>query len=262
MLQVIERVNQRYESTRLAERLKSEIVIKSCIKCMLLSLISCTYAIFCKFPSHIDCWLLNNSAIIIALLSCFALIITLLLSCRIILVYYNPEKLQDRILTSFKRAKSKESKECNFSDWLDLTKVLLEATDSIPASKIYDTINDEIIRVFDSTDSHIELPSYIIRGITSVNEKLCVMQKRPFSVNNGNQILKCLISIPSKLSDDVYRVLWNNLQLQLFYGHEDWVYEYWTAAVQIYDLELKKLQEGSPSFRNPEIVVLKEDVEK
>ena len=39
MLQVIERVDQRYESTRLAERLKTEPVIKSCIGCILLSLI-------------------------------------------------------------------------------------------------------------------------------------------------------------------------------------------------------------------------------
>lgn len=31
MLQVIERVDQRYESTRLAERLKREPIVKSCI---------------------------------------------------------------------------------------------------------------------------------------------------------------------------------------------------------------------------------------
>ena len=50
----------------------------------------------------------------------------------------------------------------------------------------------------------------------------------------------CLISSPSKLSDDTYRVLWNNLQLQLFYDHEDWVYEYWSAAVQIYDCVFRR----------------------
>ena len=72
----------------------------------------------------------------------------------------------------------------------------------------------------------------------------------------------CLISSPSKLSDDTYRVLWNNLQLQLFYDHEDWVYEYWSAAVQIYDFELEELHEGVPSFRAPEIKVTNEDVER
>ena len=46
MLQVIERVDQRYESTRLAERLKREPIVKSCIYCLIASLICCLYAVY------------------------------------------------------------------------------------------------------------------------------------------------------------------------------------------------------------------------
>ena len=45
MLQVIERVDQRYESTRLAERLKSERAIRVSIILLIIALFSCTYTV-------------------------------------------------------------------------------------------------------------------------------------------------------------------------------------------------------------------------
>ena len=49
MLQVIERVDQRYVSTRLAERLMSEKAIKHCIVMLIAALLSCTYSVFVIF---------------------------------------------------------------------------------------------------------------------------------------------------------------------------------------------------------------------
>ena len=46
MLQVIERVDQRYESTRLAERLKSEKAIKASTVLLIIALFTCTYTVF------------------------------------------------------------------------------------------------------------------------------------------------------------------------------------------------------------------------
>lgn len=261
MLQVIERVDSRYESTRLAERLKSERDIKACIVLLIVSLITCTYTVFCHFPSPWDFWIMNNSADLIALFSCATLIFYFLRACRVILIYYNPERLQDRILLDYSKVRSAQDKERNFLDWVDLTKALLSASDRTPAFKVYDTIGKEIYSALEITDNGgVVFPSYVIRGITSINENLCLMPRRPFSINNGNQILKNIILQPEKLSDDAYRLLWNNLQLQLFYDQEDWVYEYWSAAVQTYDHQLAKLYEGSPSFSDPEKTISKEDV--
>lgn len=108
----------------------------------------------------------------------------------------------------------------------------------------------------------VAYPSYLVYGITSINENLCLMQRRPYSINNGNQILKNLISEPTKLSDEGYRLLWSNLHLQLFYNQEDWVYEYWSAAVQNYDLGLQKLYEGEPAYVDDRKLVTSEDVIK
>ncbi len=263
MLQVIERIDSRYGSTRLAERLKSEGVIKTCIAFLILALVTSTYAVFCKFPSPWDCWIMNNSADLIAFVSCVALIVWFLLACRIILTYYNPEKLQDRILDEYTKAKTNEDKERCFLDWVDLTQSLMGASDRTPAFKVYDTIGKEIYGALDKADEGgVVLPGYVVKGITSINENLCLMPRRPFSINNGNQILKNLIAQPEKLSDDAYRLIWNNLQLQLFYDREDWVYEYWSAAVQVYDHQLARLYEGVPSFMNSDVVITSNDVDK
>ena len=109
MLQVIERIDSKYRSTRLAERLKSEGVVKTCIVLLIVALVSSAYAVFFRIQSPWDCWIMNNSADLIALVSCAALIVWFLLACRIILIYYNPEKLQDRILDEYAKGNFEES---------------------------------------------------------------------------------------------------------------------------------------------------------
>ena len=261
MLQVIERVDQRYESTRLAERLKREPIVIASICCLISSLFCCAYAVFVHIPSPWDCWLMNNSADLLALASCIALIVCFLFSCKVILAYYNPEKLQNRILGRFNKAKTDKDKERAFLDWVDLTKALLQSADREPAFKVYDTLGHAVYNAFETAgDEGVAYPSYLVRGITSINENLCLMQRRPYSINNGNQILKNLIGDPTKLSDEGYRLLWSNLQLQLFYNQEDWVHEYWSAAVQNYDLGLQKLYEGEPAYYDDGKVVTSKDV--
>ena len=263
MLQVIERVDQRYESTRLAKRLQTEGRIRACIISLIAAIVSCTYNLFFRIPSPYDCWLLNNSANLIAALCCVILIITFLASCRIILIYYNPETLQDRILAKYEQAKDNSEKERYFWDWVDLTKALLQSSDKGLARKVYSVIDKEISAAFDAAGKNgVAFPSYLSFGILSINENLCLMQRHPFSINNGNQLLKLLISQPSKLNDESYLLLWNNLQLQLSYNQEDWVYEYWSAAVQVYDLDLREMHEGIPDYTDSEQLVTKEDAEK
>ena len=38
-----------------------------------------------------------------------------------------------------------------------------------------------------------------------------------------------------------YNMLWRNLRIQLFFGKDDWIIEYWTHASQKYDFYLRKI---------------------
>ena len=263
MLQVIEKLDERYKSTRLSERIRSEKIVKISIRLLFAALLTCTYAIFCRFSSLWDLWILNNSADVIAIICCCALIISFLLSCKIILLYYSPRRLQDRILNAFEGSVTYEDRERNFLDWVDITRTLFSSSDRDPAIKVFNILKTEIDKALsDSKKKTVLLPDYLVKGITSINENLCLMPRRPYSINNGNQILKLLISKPSKISDDLYRILWKNLQLQLFYNQEDWVYEYWSGAVEIYVSVLKQLHKGEKDYSNQEVIISEEDVKR
>lgn len=246
MLQVIERIDQNYKSSRLSERLKSEPIISVCKWSLVAALLACAYTIFFQAESLIDCWLLNNSANLIALVCCLSLVASFLWSCSVVLDYYNPEKLQDKIIKAIKSSRNNESAHQRaLLDFVDLSKTILEVSDREPAFRIYDIFSEEIGAIVEcASENGMVIPNYLAYSITSINENLCMMRRRPYSINNGNQLLKMLISNPTKLSEDSYQFLWKNLLLQLHYEKDEWVYEYWTAAVQTYDFDLHQIYMG------------------
>lgn len=246
LLQVIERLDQKYRSSRIADRLMKEKSIYVCKWSLVFSLFTCIYAVFVKIPSPWDCWVLNNSAELLALLLCIILIGSFLWSCVIIMDYYNQGKLQNFIIKDLNNTKNNLQKHENaFRDFVDLSKSNLEASDRTQAIRVFDVLRDEMNRIIQQAGLNgVKIPGYLAFGITSVNENLCLMDRRPFSVNNGNQIIKELISNPATLSEEAYSLLWRNLLLQLHYGAEEWVYEYWTTAVQTYDFDLQPIYTG------------------
>ena len=246
LLQVIERLDQKYRSTRISERLKREMSVSVCKWSLVVALLTSFYAVFVKFPSPWDCWLMNNSAALFALLSCMVLIGTFLWSCVDLMDYYNQGKLQNNIIKDINETKNNLPKHENaFRDFVDLSKSNLEASERTQAIRVFDVIREEINGIIQQAESNgMKIPGYLAFGITSINENLCLMNRRPFSVNNGNQIVKTLISNPTKLSEEVYSLLWHNLILQLYYGADEWVYEYWTTAVQTYDFDLQRIFAG------------------
>lgn len=246
LLQVIERIDQKYKSSRLAERLQREPVINVCKWSLILALVTCAYTAFFRVDSWVDCWIINNSANLIALIFSSALVITFLWSCVVIMDYYNPEILQNRIIQALNKARGDEKKHLeSLLDFVDLSKTILEVSDREPAYLIYDVLSKEIQSIISNAhEDGMVVPDYLANSITSINENLCLMKRRPYSINNGNQLLKMLISNPTKLSEDTYRLLWRNLLLQLHYNADEWVYEYWTAAVQTYDFDLQRIFDG------------------
>lgn len=246
LLQVIERLDQKYRTSRIADRLKREKSISVCKWSLVVSLFTCLYAVFFKIPSPWNCWLMNNSADFLALLSCVVLIGSFLWSCVDLMDYYNQGKLQNSIIKDITKTKGNLPKHENaFRDFVDLSKSNLEASERTQAIRVFDVVREEINGIIQQSELNgLKIPGYLAFGITSINENLCLMDRRPFSVNNGNQIVKILISDPTKLSEEAYSLLWHNLILQLYYGADEWVYEYWTTAVQTYDFDLQRIFAG------------------
>ena len=65
------------------------------------------------------------------------------------------------------------------------------------------------------------------------------------SINNGNAFLTLLLYPEGFISEDTYTILWANLRLQVFYGKDEWVMDYWEQASQKYDLNTSNVSEYS-----------------
>ena len=82
----------------------------------------------------------------------------------------------------------------------------------------------------------VRYDNYAYDGITKINENLCKLNYEPMSINNGNAFLTALLYPDGFISEDTYTILWSNLRLQIFYGKDEWVMDYWEQASQKYDL--------------------------
>lgn len=65
------------------------------------------------------------------------------------------------------------------------------------------------------------------------------------SINNGNAFLTMLLYPEGFISEDTYTILWANLRLQVFFGKDEWVMDYWEQASQNYDLNTSYISEYS-----------------
>ena len=247
----IEKIDDKFGSTKLSERFMSEISFK-CFKTSLV--INLVMAVL--FPFLMDG---SVHARIIMGVQCVGAII--LVSCALflfskIITYYNITDLQKAIIKNYKDAvyktdKAKETK--YFTQWIDLSGELLKSADNELVQSVYEVLYDYVVRVHSENKGRaLVFDQYYYEGISCINEFLSKGESKPISVNNGNSILTSLILMDSVVSETTYRYLWRNLRIQMFYNKDVWIMEYWKMASQKIGLFMKPIhqyiydEEGKP----------------
>ena len=236
----INRIDTKYSSTLLTAKLQKEKVFLCFSTLLVVNLILAILIPFMMYGSSI-----SYLYIIIQAIGTIALITTTFCLFHIIMLYSNPTKLCDYIWCDYKRCLEKSRKDDEsllFSEWIDLSKTLLSSADQKTARKFYDGWMEYIAHFYkehrlDNNDYDL----YFYDGLTRLNETLCKMPSTPISINNGNDILTSLVIPDRSITKTTYIMLWRNLRIQLFFGKEDWIMEYWTHASQKYDFYLRKL---------------------
>ena len=247
----IEKIDNKFGSTKLSERFMSETSFK-CFKISLV--INLIMAVL--FPFLMDG---SVHARIIIGAQCIGAII--LVSCALflfskIITYYNITDLQREILDNYNSAVSKKDKakeEKFFTQWIDLSGELLKSADNVLVQSVYEVLYDYVIKVHANNKGKVLVfDQYYYEGVSRINGFLSKGESKPISVNNGNSILTSLILMDSVVSETTYRYLWRNLRIQMFYNKDEWIMEYWKMASQKIGLFMKPIhqyvydEEGKP----------------
>lgn len=258
----IEKIDNKFGSTKLSERFMSEISFK-CFKTFLV--INLVMAVL--FPFLMDG---SVHARIIMRAQCVGAIVlvssALFLFSKII-TYYNITDLQKAILNNYKEAvsktdKAKESK--YFTQWIDLSGELLKSADNELVQSVYEVLYDYVRKVHAKNKGKaLVFDQYYYEGVSRINEFLSKGESKPISVNNGNSILTSLILTDSVVSETTYRYLWRNLRIQIFYNKDEWIMEYWKMASQKMGLFIEpKNQYPYDEERRPYTKEQIEDIQK
>lgn len=240
ILGCIEKIDVKYHSTVLTARFWEEKSFRGFKVFLILNLVLAVV-----FPFMMDgC---QHARYLIAI-QCLAAVVLIYFAFRLfnmILTYYDAGKLQTRILADYDVAakEGKKEKEAEyFTQWSDLTSVLLASADENLVQSVYERWYDYVSKkLITCKGKPLELDDYFYDAVTRINENLCKGERKPISVNNGNSLLTSLILYKSIVTDKTYRILWRNLRLQLYYGRGEWIMAYWKSASQKYEFFMRRI---------------------
>ena len=247
----IEKIDDKFGSTKLSERFMSETSFKWFKTSLVINLVMAVI-----FPFFMDGCVHARLIMCVQCLGAIVLVSSALFLFSKIITYYNITDLQREILDNYNSAVSKKDKAKEkqyFIQWVDLSGELLKSADNELVQSVYEVLYDYVVRVHSENKGRtLVFDQYYYEGISRINEFLSKGESQPISVNNGNSILTSLILMDSVVSETTYRYLWRNLRIQMFYNKDVWIMEYWKMASQKIGLFMKPIhqyiydEEGKP----------------
>ena len=267
ILGCIEKIDTKYGSTKLTDRFKNETVFISFKNWLVVNLIVAVLFPFLMDGCSFGRWLIAIQCICAVWMVFYAFRLFAL-----IMRYYDAKELMKSIETDFEKAfeeKDKPNEAIYFTQWSDLTSVLINSADESLVQSVYDEWYNYVLNKREEyKNKPIVYDDYFYEGITRLNENLCRSERKPISVNNSNSLLTSLIDGDVNVTDKTFTILWRNLRIQLHYGREDLIMEYWKTASQKYELFFKELSsydidiEPQKPYSEEEIILRKKQREQ
>lgn len=227
----VEKIDDKFGSTKLSERFMSEISFKCFKKSLIINLIMAVL-----FPFLMDGCVYSRIIIGIQCVGTIVLVSSAMFLFSKIFTYYNITELQKDIIDDYKKSvkeknKAKESE--FFTQWADLSCEMLKSVDDTLVQSVYEFMYEYVTTKYkENKGKALIFDQYFYEGVSRINEFLSKGESKPISVNNGNSILTSLILMDSVISETTYRYLWRNLRIQMFYNKDEWIMEYWKVASQ------------------------------
>ena len=248
LIGVIQRIDEKYGSTRLIKCFMNERGTKCFIVLLIITIFLLFYQLVAPPNRHDFGFLtkyIDNSAIILATISCTLLTCCIFFTFWLIYIYNVPEKLHMHLTR-----KSEMTQETRKA-WFDLFIAMLKQNNVDVLRNCYQKLYDWVVSLRANKQwTLIEYPSELYEGIISVNEELCLQQKEAVSIKNGNDIVNVMLDNfqYTVMHQNTYHTIWTCLNQQLFYRRSEWILRYWTAAHSHLLLHLTPLHIGEQIY--------------
>lgn len=236
LLQAIERIDAKYQSIGLVELFKKECIYKVSTRVLILSCFYFIYIMLGPIPSMIDCWLIENSAAIIGVLLIVVLFICFFLFCKRILVYYNPIKLNQRLIYLIKKKGAVEALDA-YRAWVEIIPSIVKDSDYEDTYKTLDVIKQLIEKDAseEKTSSGNSSLPYLNYSFTTIIEGLCRNGHNHNADKCIDYLVQILLNTKKRIPEAYYNCLWMCIRLFVQYDRDDLVYSYWASVSNHYE---------------------------
>ena len=238
--------------TRIDDKYKSAILIKTFRKDWI-----CQYfliVLFCAIASYILWflqipplfelgWLIDNSALILVIVTTVALVVMTFLVVHLTYVYYLPEFLLKRLIKQYEK-RNENVNDLYLQAISKILKYSIQTIDESLADKLWEFYFSKIIKLRKNKENQeIIYPKEFYITFLEVNEFLCEQNKRAISRFNNNNIFDLFLDEYQQtiISQETYSFLWKIILQSLHYNREDFVISYWGKAHQLFNFFMKEV---------------------
>lgn len=247
LLQTAARVDDKYDSTLLIKVFRRDWICKWFLFSLLASLVFCLFWIL-QLPRCVDLGktiniLIDNSSLILLVLSTFSLIVFSVLTVWLTYVYYLPEKLLARLRNQYRTTRKEQEKQALFYAISSILYYSIKKEGEPLARELQEFHAHEFIN-YRSNKSNIaiEYPDCFYDVMFDANECLCQRERKSISWYNGSFydyfIDECQ---QTTISEKTYSFIWKCIRQSLFYGKDDFIFSYWRKAHQYFSLWLNPI---------------------
>lgn len=247
LFQTASRIDDKYNSTLLIKVFRKDWICKWFIYILLGALICCGLWML-QLPRIIDCGeviniLIDNSALVLLLVSTIFLVMMTICSMWLMYVYYMPKLLFERLKKQYHNSKTND-KSMLFMAISKLMHYAIKKSDfelSFSTLKFY---YGEFSAYREGKKNKIcTYPEEYYRVINETNELVYMEPKKETSFFNESVMLGLLIDEcqGTILSDETYSEIWKGLRQALYYNRTDFIVAYWHKAHQYMNFWLEPI---------------------
>lgn len=265
LIQTITRIDDKYNSTKLIEVFRQEIITNIFIWSLILSI--CFYIIWLLQIPPFANWglLIDNSALILLGLSTIILIVSTFLTAHLIYIYFVPEKLTNRLIQLHNNTKNEKRKTLYFEAISKILFYSINEADEPLARTLLEFYYGAFITFRKGKEGKpIEYPQEYYDAIFEANELLCCREKKTISYFNDSTFFHLFLDEFQKtvISPPTYRFLWKLIVQSIYHNREEFIVSYWHKAHQLFNLFMPKIYPDYDYSVSPFIVKNQTEIDK